>query len=79
MRNGTIPRTPLLQPGQIIRTLAHGTYNVTGGVVQIGNLANGNITKVIGIAANGNHPGINYIPGNQPFNRNFASILFELR
>lgn len=80
LRNGTIARTPLLQPGQTIKTLAHGTYNVTGGLVQIGNLGNGNITKVIGISPGGNPPAtFLYTPGNQPFNGNFASILFELR
>lgn len=79
LRNGTIPRTPLLQPGQTIRSLPHGVYNVTGGMVQIGNLAGGNVTKVIGIVANGNPPGLNYTPGTQPFNSNFASVLFELR
>jgi len=80
LQNGTIARTPLLQQGQTIKTLAHGTHNVTGGFVQIGNLGSGNITKVIGIAPNGNPPaGLVYTPGTQPFNGNFASILFELR
>ena len=80
LQNGTIARTSLLQPGQTIKTLPHGTYNVTGGSVQIGNLGNGNITKVIGIAPHGNPPAaLTYTPGIQPFNRNFASILFELR
>ena len=80
LRNGTIARTPLLQPGQTIKTLPHGTYNVTGGLVEIGNLANGNVTKVIGINPHGIPPaGFHYTPGIQPYNRNFASILFELR
>ena len=79
--DGRVPRTPLLQPGggQTIRTLAHGTYNVTGGVLQIGNLGNGHVTKIIGMAANGhNNMGL-YTPGNQPFNQNFASVLYEVR
>lgn len=80
LRNGTIVRTPLLQPGQTIRTLAHGTYNVTGGLVQIDNLGDGKITKVIGIVVNGNLPAtFVYTPGTQPYNGNFASVLFELR
>ena len=76
--NGMIPRTPLLQPGQTIYTLPHGAYNVTGGVVYKGNLGDGRVTKVIGIAAQGNTV-FTYIPGTQPYNSNFSSILFELR
>ena len=80
LREGRIPRTPLLQAGQTIKTLAHGIYNVTSGAVQIGNLGNGIVTKVIGILPNGDlNPGFTYAPGCQPFNRSFASILFELR
>ena len=77
LRNGTIPGTPLLQ--QTIRTLAHGVYNVTGGAVHIGFLGNGHVTKVIGVTANDTDPGPVYTSGAQPFNSNFASILFELR
>lgn len=76
--DGTIPRTPLLQLGQTIKNLPHGAYDVTGGVVHIGNLGGGHVTKIIGIAAQGD-TGLTYTPGTQPFNRNFASILFELR
>lgn len=76
--NGTIPRTPLLQQGETIKDLPHGVYRVTGGVVHIGNLGNGHVTKIIGIAAQG-VTGLTYTPGTQPYNRNFASILFELR
>ncbi len=66
LRNGTIARTSLLQPGETIKTLPHGTYNVTGGLVQIGNLGNGNITKVIGIAPHGIPPAtFTYTPGIQ--------------
>lgn len=80
LQDGTIPRTPLLQQGQSIKTLPHGIYNVTGGTVQIGYLGNGSVTKVIGISANGNpSPLFNYTPNNQPYNTNFASILYELR
>lgn len=77
LSNGTINRTPLLQPGQTIRTLPHGSYPVTGGQVHIGHLGNGHVTKVIGITVNG-HSGINYIQGTQPFNRNYGSVLYEL-
>ncbi len=38
------------------------------------------VTKVIGIAAQGNpENAFTYTPGTQPYNKNFASILFELR
>lgn len=49
MDNGVIARTPLLQPGETIETLTHGTYRVTGGYVNIGFLGKGIVTKVIGI------------------------------
>lgn len=79
LQNGTIPRTPLLQQGQTIKTLPHGTYNVTDGLVQIGYLGNGTVTKVIGISANGNpSPIFTYAANNQPYNTNFACILYEL-
>ena len=82
MENGTVNRTPLVQPGQTFRNLAHGTYPVTGGHVNIGFLGGGTVTKVIGIMVN-NYPatvqGFNYAPCNQPFNHNFASVLYELR
>lgn len=68
----------MLQHGQTLKTLPHGVYNVTGGVVQIGNLGGGHVTKVIGIAAHGD-TGLIYTPVTQPFNRNFSSIFFELR
>jgi len=55
MDNGVIARTPLLQPGQTIETLPHGSYQVTGGIVNIGFLGKGNVTKVIGIMVD-NYP-----------------------
>lgn len=80
LQDGTIARTPLLLQGQTIKTLAHATYNVTGGIVEIGYLGDGHVTKVIGIAADGNPENpVTYTPNTQPLNRNFASILFELR
>ena len=84
LQNNVIPRTPLLQPGQTISTLPHGTYNVTGGLVQIGNLGSGNVTKVIGVCPNSitTTPTANVITwllGTQPYNSEFASILFELK
>ena len=84
LQSGVIPRTPLLQPGQTIRTLPHGTYNVTGGSVQIGNLGSGNVTKVIGVcpySANTTAQAnmITWVLGTQPYNSEFASILFELK
>lgn len=79
LQDGTIARTPLLQQGQTIKTLAHGTYNVTGGIVEIGHLGNGQVTKVIGISAQGIPANtFTYTPGTQPYNKNFASILFYL-
>ena len=84
LQNGVIPRTPLLQPGQTLRTLPHGTYNVTGGIVQIGNLGSGNVTKVIGVCPNSASTTplpnmLTWVLGTQPYNSEFASILFELR
>ena len=74
----------MLQPGLTIKTLAHPTYNVTGGLVQIGNLGSGNVTKVIGVYANSfaTTPAastLTWVAGTQPYNSEFASILFELR
>ena len=79
LRNGIIPRTFLLAARQTIKTLAHGTYNVTGSIIQTDNLGNGSVTKIIGIAVNGHNPLPHYNPGNQPFNLNFAFVLFEAR
>lgn len=73
----TIPRTPLLQQGETIKTLAHGPLVVTSGVVHVGNLGNGIVIKVIGIAFHGVTPLI-YTPETQLLYRNFASVLFEL-
>lgn len=73
LRNGNIPRTSLLQPGQQIRTLPHGSHIVTGGTVHIGYLGGGSVTKVIGIIVNGALPaGLNYIPG---FNHLIVTLL----
>lgn len=48
--------------------------------MQIGHLGGSKVTKVIGIVVNDNIPAnFSYTPGVQPFNSNFASILFELR
>ena len=83
MQNGTIARTTLpLQPGQRIRDFAAGWYPVTGGHVNLGYMGNGQILRVTGIIVD-NLPqtpeGWNYHVGNQPFNANFAKVLFELR
>ncbi len=80
LRDGTIARTPLLQQGQTIKTLAHGTYNVTGGTVEIGYLGGGKVTKIVGITAYGNIPNtFTYTPNTQPFNGNLASVFYEMR
>ena len=42
------------------------------------NLGKGDVTKVIDFATKGD-PGLIYTPGYQPFNKNFAYILFEWR
>ena len=83
LNNGTIARTPLPQGG--IRNLAHGAYNVTGGVINIGTLPNGTITKIIGI--NPNDPNAQLAFGfragplgiNQPFSSNLAKVLYEMK
>ena len=77
LENGTINRTPLLQPGQTIKTLPHGRHNVTGGWIEIGFLGKGHVTKVIGFGVHGISP-VAYIEGSQPFNTNFACVLYEL-
>lgn len=82
MNNGNIARTHLSPGGAAIRTLEHGWHPVTGGLVNIGYLGNGTVSKITGILVH-NQPdtveGFNYVPFNQPFNRNFASVLFEIR
>lgn len=84
LNDGTIPRTPFPNhlTGASLSTLAHGDYNVTGGMVSVGNLGTGTATKIIGI-----YP---YDPSNQlyltrdagvlqPFASNLGMILFELK
>ena len=83
MQNGNIARTTLpLGPGQTIRDLNPGSFPVTGGLVKLGYLGNGEVLRVIGITID-NLPqtaaGWQYQVGNQPFNANFAKVLFELR
>lgn len=55
LQNGTIHRTPLLQAGQTIITLPHGVNNLTVKSMEIGNLGNGTVTKLIGICSNGKY------------------------
>jgi len=78
LQNGTIARTRLLQPGQTIKTLPHGVYPITGGLIHIGYLGGGSVTKVTGNIVSGNNPGLFYTPSTQPYNSNFASVLFEI-
>lgn len=79
---GVIVRNLLLQPGQVIQDLNHGIHTVTEGAVHIGFLGEGTVTKVIGIMVD-NSPTTTeswqYNPINQPFNRNFACVLYELK
>lgn len=81
MDNGTIARTPLLQAGQTLATLQPNLYKVTGGYVNVGYLPRGNVIKIIGVMVD-NSPttvaGWEYQQGNQPFNKNFAKVLYEL-
>jgi len=82
LKDGTIQRIPLLQHGQTIKTMPHGLYPVTGGGLQIGNVGNGKVTKIIGMFGNDvpdSLENFQYAPGRQPFNRNFACVLFEMR
>lgn len=78
---GTVVRLPLpLQPGQKIKDLAEGTYDSTGGVIQIGKIGTCSVNQVTGIAARGEIMGqFNYVPGTQPLNKNFASLLYEIK
>lgn len=79
--NGMVDRTPLpLQPGQKIKDLAEGTYNSTGGIIQIGKMGASSVNQVTGIAPRGEIIGqLNYVPGTQPLNKNFASLLYEIK
>ena len=81
MDSGAIARTPLLQPGQSLATLQPGLYRVTGGHVNVGFLPKGTVIKIIGVMVDQyptNLAGWNYQHGNQPFNKNFAKVLYEL-
>lgn len=78
LRNGIIARTPLLQNGQTLANLPHGWHRVTGGLIHVGYLGNGSVTKMVGIVVD-NAGNWVYTPANQPFNRNFACVLFEMR
>ena len=78
--NGTLGRIPLVQAGQTFRDLMPGTYIVTGGYVHIGYSGNGNTIRVIGIYVNDLPYNIeSYNPNNFHINRNFASVLYELK
>ena len=84
MDNGIIPRTPLLQPGQTVKTLTHGIYPVTGGYINIGYLGSrSKVTKIISIIVDDDFSDptrdTNYHPDNEPFNTNFAKVLYEIR
>lgn len=78
---GTVVRTPLpLQPGQKIKDLAEGTYDSTGGIIQIGKLGASSLNQVTGIAVRGEIIGqLHYVPGTQPLNKNFACLLYEIK
>ena len=78
---GEVVRTPLpLQPGQKIKDLAEGTYDSTGGLIQIGKIGAGSVNQVTGIAVRGEIIGqLNYVPGTQPLNKNFACLLYEIK
>lgn len=81
MDSGAIARTPLLQPGQTLASLQLGLYRVTGGYVNVGYLSQGTVIKIIGVMLD-QYPttlaGLDYQHGKQPFNKNFAKVLYEL-
>lgn len=90
--SGAIQRTPLLQQNQSIRTMAHAVYfffikkKITRGYIELGYLGSGHITKIIGIYVDGtpqfighNMLKMNLTQGNQPFNSNFAKVIYEIR
>lgn len=80
MENGTIERTTLLQPNQVLQNLNPGEYEVTGGKVTVGHRGSGTYIRVLGIDVNGREEFNNtYQIGQQPYNKNFASVLYELR
>jgi hypothetical protein len=84
--SGAMQRTPLLQGNQSIRTIANAVYKVTGGYIELGYLGNGQITRIVGIYVD-NTPqfvGHNMLQmgltqGNQPFNSNFAKVIYKMR
>lgn len=78
-----VTRTVLIQqPGQTVKTLAHGPHPVTGGEVHVGFMGSGHVTIITGITVD-NCPatpnGWIYRVANQPFNKNFAKVLYEIR
>jgi hypothetical protein len=82
MDSGVIDRLTLLKPGQTINSLEHGIYYVTGGCIEIGHSVSGNVTKIVGISINDFcdvQNNISYSPQNARFNRNLASVLYEVR
>ena len=81
MEQGTVQRTPLLQAGETLANKGEGTYPVTGGWVETGFIGSGKVPRVIGVVVDGARAGFDYqyTAGNQPYNRNFACVLYELR
>lgn len=86
MTHGDIPRTPILQPSQHWNDLigqGAGYYPTTGGGIYLGSVGNGSVIKQIGIFVN-NTPDWTvvqpeYDPANTTFNKNFASVLYEMK
>ena len=83
MENGHIGRTVIpLKKGQTIADLTAGLYPVTGGNVMLGYVGKGDVVRVIGVMVEGCPTRVEdwvYTFGNQPFNTNFAKVLYELR
>ena len=81
LNSGAVPRTPLLGLGETIETKPHGLYPVTGGFIRIGCINRNRVTIVLGVIPLYESLDFDYLysRNNQPFNLNFACVLYELR
>lgn len=83
MSKGIIPRIPISLYQQrgvtLISELPEGRYAVTGGSIELAYVERYKVVKVVSILVNDVSTDTSYRYGNQPFNLNFAKVLYELR
>lgn len=87
LAGGQVRRTPLPQQGGAVGVISipQGVHVVTGGTVRVGSVANGAVKRIVGIDVNdpllqlqyGYRHGTTGL--NQPFARNLACLMFEMR